>query len=362
MPVRTRRSARDELSEPPPAGFIEPQDDRVEKDDEDDETEDELPDINDEETDIQSSHTYSSKKNEARSETRGVPASAGFVQQLHVREEYRISRSKSVTFAEDAVVEEKGSSWLHLVIACTAIICAVVAVIMMKPEILEVAKLSGSPHENIDLDRWEIFTSKFSRIHNKYNEIVPKSGFKAIKASLRDHLENTRNKWDSLAPSVVLILGKENDRNVACFTYELSAAVSESFNEDMPVKIAGEIATQTVILSEFDKTLGEHHRHAIVLNGVEKLDGKAAMTLHRYTDHEISEYKDAILILVGYTDLVDELNVDSSPKELDKVASNMIEKSLSKYMTEDQIWSLISRLTPSVTAVLHNANSETSVC
>ena len=58
--------------------------------------------------------------------------------------------------------------------------------------------------------------------------------------------------------------------------------------------------------------------------------------------------------MVGYSDNVEKLNPYSSLNDVDKVATEMLETKLIQTITEDEISGLVSRFTPSVTAVLHN--------
>ena len=68
--------------------------------------------------------------------------------------------------------------------------------------------------------------------------------------------------------------------------------------------------------------------------------------------HRLSVFKEAIIILLGYTDEVAELRSESSMKDMDSVASSLIMKLWAQTLPGDTIAPLISRLTPSVTAVL----------
>lgn len=275
--------------------------------------------------------------------------------------------------------EKKGSSCSTVAFPIILLIFAVLAATFYAPErfdlfvddistkLASVFSFSNAPKftpesESDESNRWQIFDKTFDeKIFPKYRDIVPKLGWDVIRASLKDVLLKDR-KWDKQAPSVILILGKENDKNVSCFARDLGRAVSESFHEDDPLHVDASKATLETMVGQFNQYFGPLKRHTIVVDGLNKLAGNAALSLHRFTDHEDSIYTDAVILLVGYTDAVGRLQYDSKSLEMDELASEMLEKSWIKSLSEDKIASLVSRLTPSVTAVLHDNKATATVC
>lgn len=215
--------------------------------------------------------------------------------------------------------------------------------------------LNSSP-EDIPEQPWIRFNSRYGQLVEKYDKLVPSKGWNVIKASLQDVLNSSQSR----EPSVIFIIGKQEDKNVACFVKDLHRAVSTSFNEKTAPVIDGSTMTPESLTRTIEKAFGENEHHVIVIDGVDKLNGKSALRLHRYTDHESSIYKQAVIILVAYSDNVEKLHEHSNLVDMDKLATGILEKKLIQSINEDEISGLVSRFTPSVTAVLHT--SKKTVC
>lgn len=147
-----------------------------------------------------------------------------------------------------------------------------------------------SVNENLDpLTPWDTFKRKFKEEFTpKYLNAVPKSSIKVIKAAVKDVMVAYENdeEIDKLSPSVILILGKEGNKNFTCFVRDLERMISSAYNEANPVRLKGESVDSKGIEDAFNEVFKDKKQHLIVIDGLNKLDGKSAAHLHRFTDHE----------------------------------------------------------------------------
>ena len=136
---------------------------------------------------------------------------------------------------------------------------------------------------------WDKFKHKFkTEFTPKYLNAVPKSSIKVIKAAVKDVMtaHEDSDKYEKLSPSVILILGKEGNKNVTCFSRDLERIISSSYNEGNPVRLKGDSIDASGIEAAFIDVFENKKQHLIVIDGLNKLDGKSAAHLHRFTDHE----------------------------------------------------------------------------
>lgn len=146
----------------------------------------------------------------------------------------------------------------------------------------------GSSSPSNPPSTWDRFKEKFkNEFTPKYLNAVPKSSIKVIRAAVEDvmraHAQETLR--ESLSPSVILILGKEGNKNVTCFTRDLEGVIASSYNEDTPLRIQGESVDAGGIDAAFREVFQVKKHHLIVIDGLNKLDAQSAAHLHRFTDH-----------------------------------------------------------------------------
>lgn len=148
---------------------------------------------------------------------------------------------------------------------------------------------SSSPVKTEQSSPWERFKHKFkTEFTPKYVHAIPKSSMKVIKSAVKDVMVayEDQDKFDSLSPSVILILGKEGNKNVSCFSRDLERIIASSYNEGVPDRLKGDTIDAHGIDAAFKDVFENKKQHLIVIDGLNKLDGKSAAHLHRFTDHE----------------------------------------------------------------------------
>ena len=227
-----------------------------------------------------------------------------------------------------------------------------------------------------DPDLWDVFKNGFEgRFIPKYNKAVPAESFKVIKSSIKNTFRaiesKRRNEAEGLpedtVPSVFLILGREGNANVSCFVDDLEQLIAESLSEKKAMKLKGpELESSDSLDRHIKDALGEReeccrHRHVITIDNINELRGDSFLHLHPYTDHTSARYREAIIILVGYTEDINRLNVRSSMKEMDSLASSFLQKTFISHLKMEQIEPMIARIADSVTAVLDYPGTK-SVC
>ena len=226
-----------------------------------------------------------------------------------------------------------------------------------------------------DIDSWDVFRNGFEgRFMPKYSKAVPAQSFKVIKSSIKNTFRaiesKRRNEAEGLpedtVPSVFLILGREGNANVSCFVNDLEELIAESLSEEKAFKLRGpELVSSESLDKHITDALGEReeccrHRHVITIDNINELRD-SLMHLHPYTDHTSARYREAIIILVGYTEDITKLNVRSTMKEMDSLASSFLQKTFISYLKMEQIEPMIARIADSVTAVLDYPGTK-SVC
>lgn len=211
-------------------------------------------------------------------------------------------------------------------------------------------------------NKWLGFKESLADMKSKYHGVIPEQGWKVIKASVKDLLVAPEYSDSTNPPSTLLVLGKANDRNMSCFVRDIGRMLSITLDgEYEPVVVNGKTDSK-LLLYKFDETFGVKKRHFIVVDSFEQLHGNAPTQLYRYTDHETAAYNNVVILLVGYSDKVEDLRLGSSSKSMDVIATDLIRRSWIKYIDDDRISGLLSRLTPSVIGVTHHLNSKNTVC
>lgn len=250
--------------------------------------------------------------------------------------------------------------------SCTAVIVLLIAVIValvfMSP--VSVKHLMTSFESRAG--PWETFEREFERtLKPKYEQAVPRFTFRVLKAAISEILNNLDKRVEELderfSPAVVLLIGKERNRNMSCFVHDLESLLSESLDGSPVPHFYGEKLSASTLIEAFSDTFETKRLNVITLDGVNRLEQNAFMQLHTYSDHETAKYRKAVILLLGYTDDVSSLRIDSSMKQMDSIASEMLTNSFVNRLGFDQIEPMIARLAPSVAAVLHYPGSH-AVC
>lgn len=205
-------------------------------------------------------------------------------------------------------------------------------------------------------DPWTRFDSQFKSVFKpKYQNVIPASAFPVLRIGVKDVLESMDKRDDELddkfAPAVIMLIGKRNDR-FENFVTDFEQLIVNSLNEGPMdrIKVKFEMLTND-ITARFEQAFEEKNKHYISIEGIENLNSRSFIHLHRYTDHETSHYRKAVIILIGYTNDVASIHLKSSTRDMDIFASNFLIDTFIKLLPQDQIEPMIARLTPSVVVV-----------
>lgn len=207
---------------------------------------------------------------------------------------------------------------------------------------------------------WQEFIREFdTKFVPKYNKAVPEISFKVIRSSIAKtfHAISLLDEGHEMPydhePSVFLVLGRQDNRNVSCFINDLEKLIEQCLKEEPAVKIRADVLSSTDLFAkDMNSALEGRSRHVVTVDNLNKISGEVFMHLHPYTDHKNARYRDAIIFLVGYTDDVNKLGDKSSMRDMDKLATSFLEQTFIGVLKSEQMDPIITRLTPSVTAVL----------
>lgn len=184
---------------------------------------------------------------------------------------------------------------------------------------------------------------------NEYNQVLPEYSRLVIKKSI----ENTIFEGPSIdEPSVILLIGSQNNANlVRKMLKSLSTLISQIQDKQPPSLLDGSVMNVDSIHGNFSQLFSSGNYNTAVLDGIDKLPNGSARSLHRYTDHANAAFKNVIILLSAYgsgrfTD------PNMKPGEMDKIANDLLSLSWIKDISEDRIYPLLSRLTPSVAIIL----------
>ncbi|XP_074597986.1 uncharacterized protein LOC141852761 [Brevipalpus obovatus] len=186
----------------------------------------------------------------------------------------------------------------------------------------------------------------------KHQKVLPDSSQRVIRASLRSVLDYSHPSSPNEEPSVLLLIGSfDNAPNVKKLVVELSVLVSRIQCKRSPPVIEGDKLESFEVHENFTRILGSQDYNSIVLNGLERVRGSVAQSLHRFTDHDGATFKNVVILLSAYTTQTFR-NRDISFKRMDEIANQLLETAWKNDLPEDHILPLLSRLTPSVAIVL----------
>ena len=260
-----------------------------------------------------------------------------------------------------------------LVTAVMAALTAVVVGAAVRPDLMHIDSLSRSlfpltSDSSLDpSDLWGRFERQFRQeLQPRYRDSVPRVGFSVVKTAVEEILTCLADPDEELkekfSPAVILILGREGDANVSCFTRDLEHLLADALREPPVLRIPGEGTSTRQLTQAFTDTFERTGAHVITIDGVNHLEKNAFMLLHKYTDHETAKYRKAIILLIGYTDAVSSLTAVSSMRDMDALASDFLTNSFIQHLHQDLIEAMIARLAPSVVAVLSHPDSTRAAC
>lgn len=197
----------------------------------------------------------------------------------------------------------------------------------------------------------DIWHEKFSAFVNKFEKVLPINSRRVIQKSIEEVLfKKGYTQLDE--PSVILLIGSEkSSRLVREMMTTLSALISEIQNKKMPPLLDGFAMDSSSIHENFTQLLGSDDYNMILLDGINKLRGSAAQSLHRYTDHSNAIFKNVVIMLSAYSQKYFK-NFHMKLLEMDRIANELLEVSWINELSEDQVSPLLTRLTPSVAVIL----------
>lgn len=204
--------------------------------------------------------------------------------------------------------------------------------------------------QNDRLKRWE---TSFSDLVSRCGSALPNLSQKVINKSVRTILERTvpSEKYNNIEPAVILLVGSnQNSQAVKCLSLGLSQSIATIFEEDQSPIINADNLSKLDLHNELHKVLGSKQLHSVVLDGIERLDGNAALSLHPFTDHDKALYLDVIIVLTAYTD-TRITNTSLQVQQIDQIANNLLEFSWGTILPSEQVAGLLSRVTSSVAIV-----------
>lgn len=187
---------------------------------------------------------------------------------------------------------------------------------------------------------------------SKYQKVLPNTSQRVIRTALRSVLDYSHPSSSNEEPSVILLIGSyDNAPNVRKLVVELSILVSRIQCKRPPPIIEGDRLESSEIHENFTRILGSNDYNNIVLNGLERVRGTVAQSLHRFTDHDGATFKNVVILFSAYTTQILR-DRDISSKRMDEIANQLLEVAWKNDLPEDHILPLLSRLTPSVAVIL----------
>jgi hypothetical protein len=200
---------------------------------------------------------------------------------------------------------------------------------------------------------WAKFARLFeNNIKYKYHHIVAQNSWKVITVAIDTILYRTSFNQRPIGPSVILFVGSEkNSHNVKCLLHDISRLISDVYSEHESIMLFGSATNLKEINQKFEQTFEKYKLHSIALDGINRLKGADAFSLHQFTDHQYAPFTEAIILLSAYTS-TPLSNPNLKLKEMEHIANELLEKSWINTLSGDTIASLLSRITSSVAIVL----------
>uniref|UniRef100_T1KMB5 Uncharacterized protein n=2 Tax=Tetranychus urticae TaxID=32264 RepID=T1KMB5_TETUR len=213
-------------------------------------------------------------------------------------------------------------------------------------------------------DKLVLWKKAFTNLLDKYGDALPEISQKVINKSVQSVLKRQvpSEKFNNCEPAVILLIGsKHNMQAVKCIFLELSRSVAKIFGEKQSPVLNAEKMTRIDLDNQFHDILGHQSLHSIALDGIERLKGDDALSLHPFTDHDKAPYLDVIIILTAYSNSRF-TNSSLQIQQIDSIANNILELSWGQILPSEQVAGLLSRITPSVAIVSDTNESQNWHC
>ena len=208
-----------------------------------------------------------------------------------------------------------------------------------------------SPNE---INSVEIFETEFNLFQQKYSEVLPTSGLKVLKSAVKSVI-NSKNssKIGSVSPAVVLLIASEDNQNVLkCVEIDFVETITKAYKEENPIVINGRQTNSRDIVDKFDQNFRDQRKATIIIENIESIDANDVMSLHQFTDHQNAKYKDAIIVMTAIHYQSINLTKTAKSKEMDSIATQILQIKWKNVLPEEQSFALISRLTTSVVTII----------
>jgi hypothetical protein len=158
---------------------------------------------------------------------------------------------------------------------------------------------------------------------------------------------------------VILLIGSNEQLELLdCIANDFLKTINKAYNEENSNQINGKQTNTNDIREKFEQTFGIQRKHTIIVKNIESIPSDHIMALHQFTDHQNSIFPDSIIILTAVNHKRIELDKKARVRQMDEIATQLLEVKWKNSLPEEQISALNSRLTPSVVTVLYDSNNQ----
>ncbi|XP_035232392.1 torsin-1A-interacting protein 1-like isoform X2 [Stegodyphus dumicola] len=200
-------------------------------------------------------------------------------------------------------------------------------------------KTNNPPFPKIDI----ILNSLKEEFHGQ-----PDLSFRIVSAALKRVF-----KADPKEPAIImLVAAKGVESKTHHLAHSLAQLVSESESyvliNGLELKSTPSSLAKKDITEKINSALNSSALNAVLIDALDAIPGETALIFHNYCDHENAKYKRAVYVMTVSSE------TEFKEKNNSKYVDNIVEKHLKnkwKDVNEDQISSLLSRLSVSVAAV-----------
>lgn len=215
---------------------------------------------------------------------------------------------------------------------------------------------------SIGESKWQRLRQVFSekKLNEKYKYSVASLSLRLMQQSLENSIHLAEKLSNKLEPSVMFVMSVKGNRNSSCLLHDIRGILESVLNSVNLIEIDGSTSSFEEVYNLEDKFVEDSIQY-VVIKSVDKMLPQAFLQLHKYANHQDSVKNKLVLVLTAESDKVNNLNHDSSLKELEELSTHILEEAYLKGQREN-FEKMNSRLTSHPIAVLSSSKQNHFVC